>query len=304
MARERWDFMQTWTQEPMDYARLTKKIKELEQGFPWLNIISFGKSLLGKELFALDFRPAFSHCSKKPLLMAGAFHGMEWITTTLLLAFTQSVCLSIENGRVPMDRGLVVAPCINPDGVDIQIHGAQVAGRFQNLVETSSGGDTKHWQANARGVDINHNFDAEWRALRKMEIAAGITQPGPTRFGGPYPESEPESHCLARFCRCHEFAMALALHSQGEEIYYEFGDCTPANAYALAEAFAQVSGYEVSAPSGLASYGGFKDWFIAYFRRPAFTIEVGKGVNPLPISQFPSIYEKVEPLLYTALQTD
>ena len=208
----------------MDYTRLIQKIKELEQEFPWLKVISLGKSLLGKELFALDFRPAFSQCSKKPLLMAGAFHGMEWITATLLLEFTQSICLSIENGRFPMDRGLVVAPCINPDGVDIQIHGIQAAGRFQTLVETSSGGDTQHWQANARGVDINHNFDAEWCTLRNMEIESGITHPGPTRFGGRYPESEPESHCLAQFCRCHDFSMALALHSQGEEIYYEFGD--------------------------------------------------------------------------------
>ena len=35
-----------------------------------------------------------------------------------------------------------------------------------------------------------------------------------------------------------------------------------------------------------------KDWFIQEFRKPGFTIELGLGVNPLPISQFDEIYRE------------
>ena len=37
--------------------------------------------------------------------------------------------------------------------------------------------------------------------------------------------------------------------------------------------------------------------FIEKFNKPAFTIEIGKGKNPLPINDFPSIYKKLEKML-------
>ncbi|SIF32539.1 Gamma-D-glutamyl-L-diamino acid endopeptidase 1 [Mycobacteroides abscessus subsp. abscessus] len=40
------------------------------------------------------------------------------------------------------------------------------------------------------------------------------------------------------------------------------------------------------------SFAGYKDWFIKEFQRPGFTIELGKGINPLPLSQFDEIYEE------------
>ena len=40
------------------------------------------------------------------------------------------------------------------------------------------------------------------------------------------------------------------------------------------------------------SHAGYKDWFIQEFRKPGFTIELGVGVNPLPLSQFDEIYEE------------
>ena len=39
-----------------------------------------------------------------------------------------------------------------------------------------------------------------------------------------------------------------------------------------------------------SGYAGYKDWFIQTYNRPGYTIEVGRGVNPLPLSQFPQIY--------------
>lgn len=135
---------------------------------------------------------------------------------------------------------------VNPDGVAIETGGIAQAGRFAPLVRRVSKGDTHCWQANGRGVDLNHNFDAGWRDLRQREIAAGITEPAPTRFGGYYPESEPESHGLAQLCRREQFSMAAVLHSQGEEIYWQYGKHTPRCSLEIAHAMEAVSGYRVA----------------------------------------------------------
>ena len=65
----------------------------------------------------------------------------------------------------------------------------------------------------------------------------------------------------------------------------------------MAEILATSSGYALDYPTGLAVGGGFKDWFIKTFNRPAFTIEVGKGENPLPITDTESIYNRIKEML-------
>jgi len=41
-----------------------------------------------------------------------------------------------------------------------------------------------------------------------------------------------------------------------------------------------------------SGFAGYKDWFIQNYNLPGYTIEVGTGQNPLPISQFQNIYTK------------
>ena len=237
-----------------------------------------GKSLCGRDIYALSFG---SGC--RPLIAAG-FHGMEYLTVAAALCFAAEC-----------DAGAVIVPCVNPDGVEIAIHGACSAGAYSKFV--SKTGDEKRWQANARGVDINHNFDADWQNVKRRERKAGIVRPAATRYGGEFPESEPETRALTRLCRQNDFSRVLALHSQGREIYWDFGDKTPKCCKALAEKMAAVSGYSVASPEPLATGGGFKDWFINEFHRCGFTVEMGLGKNPLPLADFDSEYPLVKKLL-------
>lgn len=247
---------------------------------------------------------------KNQVLFAGAFHGMEWITSLLLLRFLDELCFTVMTGRSICGvrigtflnrRGLAVIPCVNPDGVEIQINGIQVAGNYESLVRKASGGDTSHWQSNAAGIDLNHNFAANWENLKKMELDNGIQSAAPTRYGGEFPESEPESRTIASYCRTGHISHALAFHSQGEEIYWNFGDYHDNEALKMAKIMSYSSGYQISQPEGLAVGGGFKDWFVEKFRRPAFTIEVGKGQNPLPIEDIDDIYKKIREMLVLAV---
>ena len=91
--------------------------------------------------------------------------------------------------------------------------------------------------------------------------------------------------------------MLITFHSQGEEIYYEYGKNTPEKSYTVAQILAGVSEYTLVKNEGHAASGGLKDWFIEEFKKPAFTVEIGKGENPLPVNQLDEIYERLETLL-------
>ncbi len=229
--------------------------------------------------------------SSKKLLMCGAFHGLEGITSKILIKFMSE----IYKNDIKPSISIYIVPCVNPDGVAISTYGAKCAGVYQSFVE-KVGSDK--WQANARGVDINHNFDANWYVLHKLEVQNGITGPSNMRFGGEFPESELETKSIVKLCHKEKFDCAIAFHSQGEEIYWSFDGIIPKNSEIIAERMANLSGYTLSAPEGLAVGGGFKDWFIKFFNKPGFTVEVGRGTNPLPNSDLESIYEKLRPMLF------
>lgn len=189
---------------------------------------------------------------------------------------------------------------VNPDGVDIALRGSGAAGPSPSRPPPWGPTSPGRWQANARGVDINHNFNAGWALLQELERKKGIDGPAARQWCGPCPESEPETQALTGLCGRFRFRHVVALHSQGEEIYWRYGDRTPPQARMMADVMGAASGYQVADPEGLASHGGFKDWFIDSTGRPGFTIELGLGVNPLPVSDFESLYAKAREMLLLA----
>lgn len=287
---------------PMTEFNQRNMIFSLKKAYPLLNVRVIGKSLCERRIFAMSIGK-----SENPLLIAAGFHGQEWLTTLLALRFAEILLRSKSRreaiwGVDPacICREVIIVPCVNPDGVEIAINGAKTAGRFAQTVKNISLSSKDKWNANARGVDINHNFDAGWNILRNMEIESGIVGPSPRRYGGFMPVSEPETAAMVSLSKARKPRAAIALHSQGEEIFWEYGEKQPFRSRELAGIFAGASGYELVENSGLASHGGYKDWFIEHFNRPAFTVEIGKGENPLPLSDFDGILRHMLPLLAVA----
>ena len=95
---------------------------------------------------------------------------------------------------------------------------------------------------------------------------------------------------LYNFTLAHNFRMILTYHTQGKEIYWQFKNYAPKESYNIGLQFAKASGYTLANVPYESSFAGYKDWFLQQFRKPGFTIEAGFGENPLPISQFDSIY--------------
>ncbi|GAA6515011.1 M14 family metallocarboxypeptidase [Phocea massiliensis] len=282
---------------PPVYENIYRAVYDLKGRFDGLRAFPIGESARGRGIFALalgDLRGA--------TLLVGGTHGSEWLTTLLLFRFCEDLLLAQEQGGVLGEiditkalenHSLVIVPCLNPDGVQIAL------GKDQPPPKSAPGSP---WQANGNGVDLNHNFDAGWELLHKMEEQEGYIGPGPTRYGGKRPHSEPETRAIAGFCLACDFRRVYAFHSQGEEIYYEYGADTPNRSRLMAEVLAASCGYKVCRPEKIASHGGFKDWFIHTMHRPGFTIEIGRGKNPLPIEELEPIYARLlEMLLLTML---
>ena len=105
------------------------------------------------------------------------------------------------------------------------------------------------------------------------------------------PLTEPESLAVYNFTLEHDFRLILTYHTQGKVIFWQFQDYAPDEALYIGSQFANVSGYSLEKTPYTSSFAGFKDWFIQNYIRPGYTIEVGRGVNPLPTSQFNEIYK-------------
>ena len=95
---------------------------------------------------------------------------------------------------------------------------------------------------------------------------------------------------MAQFTKDVSPRLILAYHSQGEIIYWKYLDREPERSYEIAQQFSAVSGYSVETTPEASGYAGYKDWFIDSFDLPGYTIEVGRGVSPLPLEQFPKIF--------------
>lgn len=293
---------------PTDYARMMDCLRIFSERYPFLSVTSAGSSLYGKAIPML--RIGNESCGTT-VMYVGAHHGMEWLTASLLLRFVNEYCEYVRTGQrvfsinpqsLFRSRLLCIVPMLNPDGVDIELHGAD-ASPIPDRLKLMNGGssDFSRWQANGRGVDLNHNYDAGFVQYKQLERKAGIEGGAPTRYSGEYAESEPETGMLANYLRFDSSVkMILTLHTQGEEIYYTSGGICPPKSKNIARLLARMSGYTPAVPEGMAAYGGLTDWAVRTLGCPAFTIECGKGENPLPASSFFSVYTAVREMLFTA----
>ncbi len=289
------------------YDVLQHDIKGLKARYPFIETGVAGHSSLGRELSYIRLGTGSNE-----VFYNAAHHALEWITSPVLMKFAEdyakAYALGTEiSGFDPREMwensSIYIIPMVNPDGVDLVLNGLQRSNpNYSKLISWNRGSTdfSKDWQSNNNGVDLNHNYNAAWEESKQAEAALGITGPGPTRFSGPYPESEPESRAVADFTRAHDFRLVMAYHSQGEVIFWDFENLAPPEAQTIGESLAGLSGYELAEPEGPASYAGYKDWFIQDYRRPGYTVEVGRGTNPLSISQFDTIYADNRPMLLYA----
>lgn len=272
-----------------DYKKLNDDIKMLTENYDFIEHFSIGKSVMQKDIPCLK-----AGRGGKKLLLAGAYHGLEYLTSAFLMKFasnytvaymTDTKLLEYDVRKLFDKVTLYIVPMVNPDGVDIAVNGLDITNPYHRKLISLVGihSFSNVWQSNAQGVDLNHNYDADWNMV--------VERPSPSLYGGEYPESEPETQAVVDLIVKENFDAILAFHSQGKEIYYDFDGMTAQRSFELAKKMSEQSGYTVCSPTGSAAYGGCKDWFIKKFGKEGFTIEIGTGKNPLPIEMLNDVYD-------------
>ncbi len=213
------------------------------QRYPYKKCV-IGYSCHGREIYAFHV----GSDNGRQFIAVYAVHAREWITARLALKHIKK--------RIKKGGGWVI-PLLNPDGA--------------NISQTT----LPLWKANARGVDLNCNFDADWGHGRY-----NTTCRGSENCIGDYPFSEPETIALREFTKKIQPYVTLSFHTKGEEIYWEFGGRGDMRG---AEIINRVTGYSIKRIFGSA--GGYKDWCIQKLHIPAYTIECGSDVLTHPINK-------------------
>lgn len=271
----------------------------LKVRYPFLVSGSIGKSVMGREQYYLQFGNGGTQ-----VCYNASFHANEWITTPVLLKFAEEYARAYAEGRMLYgadtkrlfdDYSLYLVPMVNPDGVDL-VNGLIREDVFLEQTKSISADYPSipypdGWKANINGIDLNLQFPAGWENARKIKFAQGYTSPAPRDYVGEAPLSAIESNNMYQFTTAHDFRLILAYHTQGEVIYWKYLDYEPENSRRIADYFGRVSGYLVEETPAASGYAGYKDWFIQDYNRPGYTIEAGRGENPLGMDQFSKIYD-------------
>lgn len=275
-------------------------VRGLSARYPFISLSEAGKSVMGRPLWQL----MLGRGENRVLYTAGQ-HANEWITSLLLLKFTEQLAAAYVDGESIYGESaaaildyarLCILPALNPDGIDF-VTGELSDGPFYRAARDIAAAYPhfsfpEGWKANIRGTDLNLQFPAGWERAREIKYSQGIRGPAPADFVGPSVLSAPESRALYELTLRFDPALILAFHTQGEVIYWKYLDIIPPMAREIGSVFSELSGYALEDTPYASGFAGFKDWFIDAFRRPGYTLEAGLGQNPLPLSDFPSIYGK------------
>ena len=297
------------TEVPVTSERNQQYLQQIAEKYPFTRLEKVGTTDFQRPIWMLTIGTG-----KRHVLFTAAHHANEWITALVLLKYAEELSDAVgREGILFGQRAKEMAdavtihliPLVNPDGVDL-VTGAipqespqyemarQLATRYPAIPFPDG------WKANLLGTDLNLNYPAGWLQARQIKFSQGFTRPGPRDYVGRAPLNQLETEALAELTQRLNPDLVLAYHSQGKEIYWQFRDYQVSGARQLGEVMARVSGYTLADTPYASSFAGYKDWFIQNFRRPGYTVEVGSGENPLPLSQFAQIYRDNVPLLNIA----
>ena len=287
------------------YDFMVHDLEELRKEYPaHMSYRSIGSTYDGRNIYEVTVG---NPNAKNHVLIPAAIHAREYITTNLVMKQIEYALYYYDTGGwdgkrlsdMFEDTCLHFVPMANPDGVSISqfgldgIRNEELREGIEKIyADDLAAGRTAdpldkylvRWKANARGVNLNQNFDANW-----LEAKGSAEVPSYSYYSGTYPESELESSALARLFRSRNYKAVINYHSMGEVIYWDIeNNKVREKSRFLANNMLALTGYQMLY-SGEG--GGFKDYVQLYGSgTPSVTLEIGKGEAPVPSEQMESIW--------------
>lgn len=265
----------------------------LAQNYKPFSYREIGKSVCRSPIYEIEIGngPISVHLN-------GSFHANEWITSLFLIHFTEYI---LSNEALNSTKSYLsykdlfswftfsIVPMVNPDGVSLVLEPSKLDKvTYSHVLKINKMNENfLSWKSNIRGVDLNKQFPANWE---KEKMRKNLQSFSSRDFTGFEPLSEPESRVMAKLAYKKNFDYLFCFHTQGKEIYWGYEGLEPIESEKIASVMEEYSSYKCI--RNVDSHAGFRDWCIKEFRRAGFTVELGKGINPLPIKQFEQIFHE------------
>lgn len=292
--------------EKYSYDQMEKDIQALSSRYgSKMQTNVFGTTLDGRNLYEIVLG---NPDAQKHILIHAGIHAREYMTPLLVMKQLEYGLEFYETGSFEgqplsniLDKVAIhYVPMANPDGVGLSQFGISYirSEELRQAIQQCYADDLAlgrtqaafehyllYWKANARGVDLNQNFPANWELVNSSSLPSYATYKGTSAL------SEPESLALANLTNSRSWAAAISYHSMGEVIYWDYeGNQQYQASKELVDLVAAQTGYR---PAGSSGHGGYKDWTqIKENPIPGLTIETGNVACPLPLSQYERIWHQ------------
>lgn len=246
-----WFFINKKTPEPVP-------IKTEEPKTLGVKVESIGVSVQGRKIESYTY----GNGPKKLVFVGGIHGGYEW--NSVLLAYQFIDYLDKNLSTVPTNLTITVIPSANPDGV-YKVVGKE--GRFSVADVSKDPVLLASARFNAREVDLNRNFDCDWKpeaVWRSKKVSAGTE-----------PFSEPESKVLQQFFLKNKPDGVVFWHSQAGAVYA--GDCKGIflpKTLEIMDVYAKASGYDAKKTFDSYAINGASDGWLSSIGIPVVSVEL------------------------------
>ena len=265
----------------MNYFELLQNLKQLNKNY---KVKVIGKTKFNREIIAVE--RILDRSFSTAILVAG-MHAREHISSDVLM---EMINRDLFKNVTKFNLSFILLS--NPDGVELQSGGLSSfpIKTQKKLLEMNGGNaDFSMWKANARGVDLNNNFDAKWGTNTHSNV------PASHGFIGEKAMDQRETRAIARYTKKMKPFITISYHTKGEEIYFNFFQegSRLARDEEIARQFAKSTGYKIVNVEKMSS-GGYKDWCVENLKIPALTIELGDDnlTHPITKARLQEIYDK------------
>ncbi len=215
---------------------------------------SIGRTVDGRSIDSYSF----GYGTRKIVLVGGMHGGYEW--NTIQLAYRLIDYFTDNPQEIPADVTLIIIPAVNVDG-QFLITGQDGRFALEDVALITVPG-----RFNARGVDLNRNWNCDWVAEAEWN--------GRTVSGGSEPFSEPETRALRRFFLRQRPELVVFWHSKANGVYGSGCEAVDEASLALGRVYGRAAEYPVF--ERFTAYpvtGDASDW-LAEQGIPSFTVEL------------------------------
>lgn len=206
------------------------------------------KTVIGSSIEGRDIAAYHYGRGNTELLFIGGIHGgYGW--NTALVAYQLSDYLKANPDIIPEDVKVTVIPVLNPDGLY-----KTVGTTTGNFTKEDAAINTVPGRFNARTVDLNRNFDCDWKSN-------GVWQ-SKTVSGGTAAFSEPESQAIRDYVEAKDPAAVVVWYSSAGGVFAS--NChggVLSETTEIMKAYADASGYPAhSSFDFYATTGDLTNW--------------------------------------------